>query len=1316
MSETTGTDYQALMKQALLELKQMRAKLNALESAKTEPIAIVGLGCRFPGKANDPEAFWQLLHDGVDAISEVPPERWDIDAYYDPNPDTPGKMYTRYGGFVDLPNEFDSQFFNISPKEAASLDPQQRMLLEVSWEALENAGLASDRLKGSSTGVFIGICSNDYSQRLLNRDPAKIDAYIGTGNSHSVASGRLSYFLGFNGPSIAIDTACSSSLVAVHLAIASLRNRECNLALAGGVNLILAPEVTINFSQARMLSRNGRCKTFDANADGYIRAEGCGVIVLKRLSDALQDGDNILAQIRGSAIAHDGRSSGLTVPNGPAQQAVIRQALANARVKPEQISYIEAHGTGTSLGDPIEVGALAGVFAQNRSSEASLAIGSVKTKIGHLEGAAGIAGAIEVVLALQHKIIPPHLHFQQPSPYIDWERLPITVPTERQLWSTEGKPRIAGVSSFGFSGTNAHVVIEEAPPPNSDSDQTRLERPVHLLTLSAKTATALKQSAQRYRDYLQAHPTVNLANVCFTSNYGRSQFDHRLSIIAATPAEASHKLANHIAGQTTSGVIAGRVRDTTQAKIAFVFTGQGSQYIGMGQQLYQTCPRFRDILHRCQAILEPELELPLLEVLYPSKNDDSLLHQTAYTQPALFALEYALAQLWLDWGILPTAVMGHSLGEYVAAAIAGVFSLESALKLVAVRGRLMQALPQDGAMSAVWSDTDTVTKAIEPYSQKVALAAVNGPQNVVLSGDADALTAIISELKTRGIKSQQLQVSHGFHSPLMKPMLAEFEAVATQITYSQPTIKLISNLTGEEATAEIATPQYWCRHILMPVNFASSIATLIGCDYQALIEIGAKPTLLSMGRQCVADSDSSKIQWLPSLRPKGSDWQQLMSSLAQLYVSGVSVDWSGFDRDYPRTKIPLPTYPFQRQRYWFEQSDRHEQKLPATTKSNQSSPSTKKSSFDPAKKRQEILGATPDRQQKLLESYFEQLLKRVMGLNASQLDWQQRLSNLGLDSLMATELRRQLEDHLGIKVPVEFLAELNIKQFVEQVLVLLQQHDRKPSSQVTVADNLQHITINPNSESDSHLDLWLPRHQPNPRAQIRLFCFPYAGAGISCFRSWAEYLPPEIEVCPIQLPGRENRRQEAPLTRMKLVIEKLAPLLQPYLDKPYAFFGHSMGALLSFELARELRRRNLPQPSRLLVSGCRAPQLPDLDPPLHRLPEAKFLTKLKNLQGIPREVMASLELMQLFLPALRADFELLETYFYLNEKPFDFPITVFGGLEDNKVNVEELDVWREQTNAEFSLQMFSGDHFFLHTNNRQLLPDLAQQIKQLLMH
>ena len=1301
----TAIDYQALMKQALLELKQMRAKLNLLESATTEPIAIVGMGCRFPGGANHPEAFWQLLQDGVDAIREVPADRWDIDAYYDPNPDVPGKMYTRYGGFVDRSDEFDAGFFGIAPKEATSLDPQQRMLLEVSWEALENAGLAGDRLTGSSTGVFVGICSNDYSQRLLNREPSQIDAYVGTGNCHSVASGRLSYLLGLNGPSLAVDTACSSSLVAVHLAIASLRNGECNLALAGGVNQLLAPEVTINFSKARMLSPDGRCKTFDATADGYTRGEGCGVIVLKRLSDALRDADNILAQIRGSAINHDGRSSGLTVPNGPSQQAVIRQALKNAGVEPEQVSYIEAHGTGTSLGDPIEVGALAGVFAEKRPSESSLAIGSVKTNIGHLEGAAGIAGLMKVVLALKHQTIPPHLHFQHPTPYIDWDKLPIAVPTEKQVWSTGGKPRIAGVSSFGFSGTNAHVVIEEAPL--SEPNTAEVERPVQLLTLTAKTETALRQLVQRYQDYLQAHPQINLADLGFTSNSGRSQFGYRLSIVATSTAEANHKLANYLAGQTTPGIITGRLENSTQPKIAFLFTGQGSQYIDMGRQLYDTSPRFRQILEHCESILDSELDRSLLEILYPavSNNGHSSIHQTAYTQPALFALEYALAKLWLSWGVRPTTVMGHSLGEYVAACVAGVFSLEDALKLVVTRARLMQALPADGAMYAVMTDSDTVTELIRPYAQRVAIAAINGSQNVVISGDRDDLDTIITIFNNREIKTKQLQVSHAFHSPLMQPILAKFEQIASKIQYSQPKIKLISNLTGKEAKAEIATPQYWCRHILQPVNFAASIANLASQGYRTLLEIGAKPTLLSMGRHCLKDTNShGKIQWLPSLRPKRSDWQQLLESLAQLYVRGVSVDWASFHRDYPRKRIPLPTYPFQRQRYWYEESDRPTPKPNLTTELNAPAKSQEPFSFDATK----LLKANPEQQQQILQSYFAQLLTQVMGLNVSQLDDRQRLSDLGLDSLMATELRKQLEDNLNVRVPVEFLAELSIKQFIAQVLALLQKQTSLPETNSTA--NSLNTTIEIKTS-----DLWVACPQPHPQAKIRLFCFPYAGAGISCFRTWTNQLPSAIEICSIQLPGRENRRREAPFKRMKSIIETLAPILRPYLDKPFAFFGHSMGGLLSFELARELRRRNWQQPDRLLISACRAPQLPDLATPLHRLPEARFIEKLKRFKGIPEEVLASRELMQLFLPTLRADFEILETYFYLNEEPFDFPIAAFGGLEDDKVSIEELDGWREQTKSEFYLQMFSGDHFFLQANNRQLLPALARQMEELLI-
>jgi acyl transferase domain-containing protein len=536
-------------KQALLAIRQLQAKIDRLEQAQQEPIAIIGMGCRFPSGVDTPEQFWHLLESGRDAITEIPGDRWDSGKYYDGDPASPGKMYIRQGGFLPHLQDFDAQFFRIAPREAISLDPQQRLLLEVSWEALELAGIAPERLNGSLTGVFIGICGNDHWYRLLKRDVAEIDAYLTTGNTHSIAAGRISYSLGLTGPSLAIDTACSSSLVAVHLAISSLRNRECDLALAGGVNRILLPEVSINFSKARMLSPDGRCKTFDASANGFVRSEGCGIIVLKRLNDAIAAQDHILAVIRGSAVNQDGRSSGLTVPNGPSQQAVIRQALKNARIAPEQVSYLETHGTGTALGDPIEVGALGAVFSQNRS----VLLGAVKANIGHTEAAAGIASLIKAVLALQHEKIPPQLHFQTPNPNIDWNNLPFTIPTQMTPWKRGNPSRFAGVSSFGFSGTNAHVILEEAPLPEKVTG----ELPLNLFTLSAKSEKALQELVQKYLLFLEIDRDLSLTDLCFTVNTGRSHgvpsaahFNHRLAIIAASLEELQEKLKLFIMGRT----------------------------------------------------------------------------------------------------------------------------------------------------------------------------------------------------------------------------------------------------------------------------------------------------------------------------------------------------------------------------------------------------------------------------------------------------------------------------------------------------------------------------------------------------------------------------------------------------------------------------------------------------------------------------------------------------------------------------------------------------------------------------------------------
>ncbi|NEO41307.1 MAG: acyltransferase domain-containing protein [Moorea sp. SIOASIH] len=990
-----------------------------------EPIAIVGIGCSFP-KAKNPQEFWKLLQEGIDAISEVPPQRWDLDAIYEPKPATPGKMNTRWGGFLEEVDLFEPSFFGISPRETERIDPQQRLFLEVAWEALENAGIVPEELAGSLTGVFVGISNSDY-HHLLCRDLSTISPYDNVGNSLSIVANRLSYILDLRGPSIAIDTACSSSLVAVHYACQSLQCKESNLSLVGGVNLILSPEGTIGCSQAAMMAADGRCKTFDASADGYVRSEGCGVIVLKRLSDALRDGDNIQAVIRGSGVNQDGLTNGLTAPNGPSQQAVIRQALEKAGVKPAQISYVEAHGTGTSLGDPIEVKSLKAVLMQDRQPDQTCWIGSVKTNIGHLEAAAGIAGLIKVVLSLQHGEIPAQLHLKQLNPYIRIKNTPLSIPTELQKWSAGEEPRLAGVSSFGFGGTNAHVILSEAPKqfksrsrsvgfaesPLNKRGKSKVksedfsERRYHILTLSAKCEKALQELTQRYQQFLETNPTTSIADICFTANTGRTHFKHRLAVVAQSTQKLCQQLkAIETVGKTT-GLVMGQVTRRKRPKIAFLFTGQGSQIVNMGRELYETHPVFRKTLEQCDAILRLYQQKPVLDVLYPEPGETSPIDETAHTQPALFAIEYALAQLWKSWGIEPDVVMGHSVGEYVAACVAGVFSLEDGLKLIASRGSLMQALPPDGEMVAVLASPGQVEKAIrrsrrfanEPYPEEVAIAAINGPMSLVISGQRQAINAVCATLEAQEVKTKPLQVSHAFHSPLMEAMLGSFEAVAQKVTYSQPRIKLISNLTGQPATAEIATPDYWCRHVRQPVQFAASMETLHQQGYEVFLECGPKPILLGMGRQCLPEGVGV---WLPSLRPRQQEWQQLLQSLAELYVRGVSVDWSGFNRDYPCQKIVLPTYPFQRERYWLSSAEvQLSQKSaapisePAASIGNHTS--SKPNSADNETVTQDTVAAK-----------IQNIISEIGKIPKEKLNLDNTLRELGFDSLMLMEMKSQL--------------------------------------------------------------------------------------------------------------------------------------------------------------------------------------------------------------------------------------------------------------------------------------------------------------------
>jgi acyl transferase domain-containing protein/NADPH:quinone reductase-like Zn-dependent oxidoreductase len=904
-------DYRALLKRSLVAIEQLESKLAAVENERSEPIAIVGMGCRFPGSVDTPAAYWDLLLEGVDAVTEVPRERWDVEAIYDPDPDAPGKSYSRWGGFLSQVDGFDAGFFGVSPREAVSLDPQQRLLLEVTWEALEHAAIAPSSIAGSNTGVYIGVSTNDYANELAKSAGAQGDAYTATGCSHSIASGRISYFLGLHGPNFAVDTACSSSLVAIHAAVSGLRQREANLALAGGVNLTLSPDGAVLTSRARMMSFDGRCKAFDASADGYVRSEGCGMLVLKRLSDAQRDGDRVLGLIRGSALNQDGRSSGLTAPNGIAQEAVIRAALANARLNPNDIDYVEAHGTGTSLGDPIEFNALAQVYGR-RDAGTPLHIGSVKTNIGHLEAASGVAGIIKTVLTLQNRCIPPHLHLRKPNPLIAWDQFSIVVPTQPTEWIARGDaPRRAGVSSFGFSGTNAHMVLEEAPPaitPTASEDAPRM------LVLSAQTPAALKDLALRYVDLLSGPAAPAWADIAATAALGRSHLSERIAVVADGVKDAQAKLASFVAGGTPPGLVRGRAAGRAAPEIVFMFTGQGAQYPGMARRLFESESQFRQALEECDRLLAPLLPKPLLEVMFAEGDAAELLNDTACTQPALFAVEYALAQLWRSWGVEPTAVMGHSVGEYVAACLAGVLSLEDGLRLIVERGRLMSALPRDGSMAVVFAGEARLRAALAGHEAEVSIAAVNGPQNTVISGRTGTVETLLRQLAVEGVEAQRLNVSHAFHSPLMESILDRFEAVASTVKFSPPRISVVSNVSGRLVHDELCSPAYWRAHLREAVRFADSIETLQRDGYRVFVEVGPAPTLLGMAQRCEITSDSS---WIGSLRKGHDDVSTMLESLGRLHVLGQPIRWAAvFGSDAARRRVTLPCYPFQRESYW----------------------------------------------------------------------------------------------------------------------------------------------------------------------------------------------------------------------------------------------------------------------------------------------------------------------------------------------------------------------------------------------------------------